>query len=108
MDPVKEFLRTGSVDPIIEFLRSGSLPEDDYMDDDFEDEYEDVDADRADQLGFKPQKEVVYNKLLPYGGRQLDEESNAWFAAIKSNLARAVALRDIRPGFVTWSSRLHK
>jgi hypothetical protein len=68
-------------------------------------------AKRAKQLGFAPQKEVVYNKLLPYGGeggQDLDRESAEWFARIKANLARSVALGDVRPGFVTWVSRLCK
>ncbi len=63
---------------------------------------------RAAQLGFTPQKEVMHNRLLPYAGKEMDRESAAWFARIKGNLARAVALGDVRPGFVTWSSRLNK
>ncbi len=68
-------------------------------------------ARRKEQLGFAPQKEVTYNKLLPYAGPEgqgLDEESNRWFSRIKANLARSVACGDIRPGFVTWVSRLTK
>lgn len=62
---------------------------------------------RAHQLGFVPQKEVIYNKLLPYSSH-IDSESTKWFQDIKANLGRALALREIRPGFVVWVSRLNK
>jgi proteasome activator subunit 4 len=62
---------------------------------------------RAQQLGFIPQKEVIYNKLLPYSS-DIDSESTLWFQDIKANLGRALALREIRPGFVVWISRLNK
>ena len=58
-------------------------------------------------LVFRPQKEIIYNKLLPYSDR-LDDESLAWFKEIKANLAKSLALREIRPGFITWISRLSK
>jgi len=58
--------------------------------------------DREVKLGFKPQKEVKYNALLPYADR-LDKESNDQLARIKANLARAVQLRDII-GASHWSS----
>ncbi|KAJ8924060.1 hypothetical protein NQ315_006837 [Exocentrus adspersus] len=62
---------------------------------------------RFEKLGFKPQKENVYNKLLPYG-EQLDEESNKLFADIKTNLVKAVLAREMRPGCALWTSRLNK
>lgn len=62
---------------------------------------------RSLELGFVPQKEVVYNKLLPYVSN-MDEESTQWFAEIKANLGRSIALRELRPGIVTWTSRLNK
>ena len=43
---------------------------------------------RAVQLGFYPQKEVVYNRLLPYSA-DIDAESTLWFQDIKANLGRA-------------------
>jgi len=62
---------------------------------------------RTMELGFEPQKEIIYNKLLPYVG-DVDAESTAWFAEIKGNLGRSIALGELRPGIVTWSSRLNK
>ena len=38
----------------------------------------------------------------------VDIESTKWFADIKANLGRAIALRELRPGVVTWVSRLNK
>ena len=52
---------------------------------------------REATLGFKPQKEVPYNALLPYAD-SLDDDSNDQLARIKANLARAVQLRDIEIG----------
>ena len=85
---------------------------------------EDLKKERAEQLGYEPQKEIVYNKILPYSGKtsvldflskfkneylgDVDKESTKWFADIKSNLGRAIALRELRPGMVTWISRLNK
>lgn len=57
-------------------------------------------------LGFRPQKELVYNKLLPYAD-ELDAESRKMLAEIKENLGRAVMLREIRPGCAQWTSRLN-
>lgn len=57
-------------------------------------------------LGFRPQKELVYNKLLPYADK-LDVESQVWLAQIKGNLGRAVMLRELKPGCVFWTSRLN-
>ena len=62
---------------------------------------------RAVQLGFYPQKEVVYNRLLPYSA-DIDAESTLWFQDIKANLGRALAVRELRPGLVVWISRLNK
>ena len=62
---------------------------------------------RAAELGFRPQKEHAYNKLLPYAGDKFDAESSAWFAEIKANLTLSLANREIRPGFDTWSGRLN-
>ena len=50
-------------------------------------EIEDNDRDdhkrkREEQLGFRPQKEIIYNKLLPYS-KDIDEDSTKWFKDIK-------------------------
>ena len=76
------------------------------------------------------QKESLYNHYLPYSDR-LDQDSDSWLQEIKTNLGKAVLLRwatltgiiaddsilyqinrmffmsrDLRPGLVTWMSRL--
>ena len=56
-------------------------------------------------LGFIPQKESSYNKLLPYNDA-IDEESNAVLAEIKGNLGRAVQLRDVKVGAGHWVGQL--
>uniref|UniRef100_A0A673FRQ3 Proteasome activator complex subunit 4B-like n=1 Tax=Sinocyclocheilus rhinocerous TaxID=307959 RepID=A0A673FRQ3_9TELE len=56
-------------------------------------------------LGFVPQKENVYNKLLPYAYK-LDRESNDILAQIKGNLGRAVQLRELWPGVLLWTRKL--
>uniref|UniRef100_A0A673KSV0 Proteasome activator complex subunit 4A n=1 Tax=Sinocyclocheilus rhinocerous TaxID=307959 RepID=A0A673KSV0_9TELE len=56
-------------------------------------------------LGFVPQKNIVYNELLPYKDK-LDEESNEFLAQIKGNLGRAVQLREIWPGVLFWTRKL--
>ena len=60
---------------------------------------------RIEVLGFKPQQETVYNKLLPYSS-QLDDESNQFLGEVKGNLSRAVQLRELRPGVWHWTTRL--
>lgn len=50
------------------------------------------------------QKELIYNKLLPYADG-IDEESKAFLEEIKLNLSKAVLLRELRPGTVTWTGR---
>ena len=62
---------------------------------------------RAAALGFYPQKEVIYNSILPYADK-LDEESTDMWNEIKLNLGRAIALRELRPGYVMWTGRLTK
>lgn len=70
-----------------------------------DDEEKSSDFLREEQLGFRPQKELIFNKLLPYSNR-IDEESQIYLSEIKSNLSRAVLLRELRPGCVAWSGRL--
>uniref|UniRef100_A0A8C1Y880 Proteasome activator subunit 4b n=1 Tax=Cyprinus carpio TaxID=7962 RepID=A0A8C1Y880_CYPCA len=60
---------------------------------------------QAEILGFVPQKEIVYNKLLPYADK-LDRESNDILAQIKGNLGRAVQLRELWPGVLLWTRKL--
>uniref|UniRef100_A0A8C3LK93 Proteasome activator subunit 4 n=1 Tax=Chrysolophus pictus TaxID=9089 RepID=A0A8C3LK93_CHRPC len=52
-----------------------------------------------------PQKEIVYNKLLPYGER-LEAEAARFLAQIKGNLARAVQLQELWPGGLFWTRKL--
>ncbi|KAG8223216.1 hypothetical protein J437_LFUL003567 [Ladona fulva] len=58
-------------------------------------------------LGFKPQKTLIYNKLLPYAD-ELDVESNCMLAEIKANLGKCVMLREIQPGCGIWCTQLAK
>lgn len=64
-------------------------------------------SERFKILGFKPQNEKIYNKLLPYA-QQLDEESIKLYSNIKTNLIKSIAAREMRPGIVLWTSRLNK
>ncbi|OXB74298.1 UNVERIFIED_CONTAM: hypothetical protein H355_006827 [Colinus virginianus] len=52
-----------------------------------------------------PQKEIVYNKLLPYSER-LEDEAARFLAQIKGNLARAVQLQELWPGGLFWTRKL--
>ncbi|CAH2045535.1 unnamed protein product, partial [Iphiclides podalirius] len=62
---------------------------------------------RIKALGFKPQKEMLTNHLLPYAS-ELDEESTKFLEQVKTNLAKAVMLREMKPSCGVWSSRLLK
>ncbi|CAG4953561.1 unnamed protein product [Parnassius apollo] len=62
---------------------------------------------RINALGFKPQKEMLTNHLLPYSS-ELDEESTKFLEQVKTNLAKAVMLREMKPSCGVWSSRLMK
>ncbi|KAM7381432.1 hypothetical protein PAMA_012322 [Pampus argenteus] len=64
-----------------------------------------VDGDMAVPSVFTPQKEIVYNALLPYSDR-LDREATELLAEIKANLSRAVLLRELWPGVAFWSRKL--
>uniref|UniRef100_A0AAR2INB5 Proteasome activator Blm10 mid region domain-containing protein n=1 Tax=Pygocentrus nattereri TaxID=42514 RepID=A0AAR2INB5_PYGNA len=59
----------------------------------------------SDTLGFVSQKEIIYNRLLPYESK-LDAESNEILAQIKGNIGRAVQLREIWPGVLFWTRKL--
>ncbi|TKS89783.1 Proteasome activator complex subunit 4B [Collichthys lucidus] len=56
-------------------------------------------------VGFTPQKEIVYNGLLPYSHR-LDREATELLAEIKANLSRAVLVKELWPGVAFWSRKL--
>ncbi|KAM4771368.1 proteasome activator complex subunit 4 [Rhinophrynus dorsalis] len=60
---------------------------------------------RTERLGFTPQKEIVYNLLLPYADR-IDRESTELLAQIKGSLGRAVHLRELWPGVLFWTRKL--
>lgn len=62
---------------------------------------------QIETLGFIPQKDIVYNKLLPYADK-LDDESNEILAKIKANLGRSVQLRELWPGAMFWTRKLAK
>uniref|UniRef100_A0A3B4AX17 Proteasome activator Blm10 mid region domain-containing protein n=1 Tax=Periophthalmus magnuspinnatus TaxID=409849 RepID=A0A3B4AX17_9GOBI len=64
-----------------------------------------TDDTEAQKEGFVPQKEIVYNALLPYTDR-LDPEADALLAEIKANLSRAVLLRELWPGTAFWCRKL--
>lgn len=61
--------------------------------------------DQVETSGFVPQKDIVYNKLLPYA-EKLDDESNDILSKIKGNLGRAVQLRELWPGVLFWTRKL--
>lgn len=65
-------------------------------DDAMEDWRESYRNERYRRLGFHPQKEVYANHYLPYA-EHLDDESQLMLADIKNNLARSVALRELKP-----------
>ena len=92
------------------------MDEDDIVDDtpfggegseELEEEFNRRRDERAAILGFYPQKEIIYNSILPYAD-QLDEESAKLWNEIKTNLGRAIALHELRPGYVMWTGRLTK
>ena len=55
------------------------------------------------KLGFRPQKTIVYNQLLPYAD-QLLTEAGETLAEIKANLGCAILKRELRPGECSVSS----
>lgn len=75
------------------------------QDDDFEEQA--LTLERIKALGYKPQKELLINLLLPYAS-EFDEESAKFLEEVKTNLAKAVMLREMKPSCGVWSSRLMK
>nr|XP_054604918.1 proteasome activator complex subunit 4B-like [Nothobranchius furzeri] len=59
----------------------------------------------GDEAWFVPQKEIVYNSLLPYCNH-LDQEAMGLLEGIKANLSRAVLVRELFPGVAFWSRKL--
>ena len=57
----------------------------DGLDDSSEASVEDRASARAKELGYRPQKEVIYNKLLPYSDK-LDAESAVVWRSVKGEL----------------------
>ncbi|XP_075223188.1 proteasome activator complex subunit 4A-like isoform X2 [Lycorma delicatula] len=62
---------------------------------------------RFEKLGFKPQKEDVYNKLLPYSER-LDDDSVNMLKEVKGHLGKLIILREMRPGCGMWVVKLQR
>ncbi|GFT37520.1 proteasome activator complex subunit 4 [Nephila pilipes] len=61
---------------------------------------------RAENLGFFPQKESIYNNLLPYADK-LNGESQKYLAEIKTNLGKAILCQELRD-ISSWSNHLAK
>uniref|UniRef100_A0A8C6PNM7 Proteasome activator Blm10 middle HEAT repeats region domain-containing protein n=1 Tax=Nothobranchius furzeri TaxID=105023 RepID=A0A8C6PNM7_NOTFU len=59
----------------------------------------------GDEAWFVPQKEIVYNSLLPYCNH-LDQEAMGLLEGIKANLSRAVLVRELFPGVAFRSRKL--
>lgn len=72
---------------------------------DYEESNSEYTNSRIAKLGFKPQKEAQFNKLLPYS-ETLDEDSQELLQAIKINLARGVLLKEVEPACSIWAHRL--
>ena len=53
------------------------------------------------------QKEIAYNRLLPYS-EHLDHEARVVLEEIKYNIGRAIVLRELRPGALHWCNRLFR
>ncbi|CAG0916740.1 unnamed protein product [Notodromas monacha] len=86
------------------FLKSMGSTSDD--DDEISGDAENL-SERASALGFRPQHERRINDHLPYA-EKLDAESNELLILLKANLSKAILLREIRPGFVSFCSRLQR
>lgn len=65
---------------------------------------EDIVESSNHKLGFKPQKEIVFNSLLPFS-EGLDDDSQEMLKDIKGNLGKSVLLKD-QVGCFTWAIRL--
>ncbi|XP_054263116.1 proteasome activator complex subunit 4-like [Macrosteles quadrilineatus] len=74
---------------------------------DLEETNEEYNLARTRILGFRPQKENSFNKLLPYA-EDLDHESQEMLTDIKCQLAKSVLLKELKPGCTVWCLRLQK
>ncbi|XP_046740797.1 proteasome activator complex subunit 4-like [Diprion similis] len=79
--------------------------DEDMTDNDFEDELT-IDS-SGGSLRFQSQREIFYNKLLPYAN-VIDAEAQTLFEEIKANLGRAILLRELDVGCSIWTARLYK
>ena len=61
----------------------------------------------TDETDIIYQKELVYNKLLPYANL-LHEESNNRLSVIKGFLGRSIQLQDFEVGTVHWVAQLSR
>lgn len=52
------------------------------------------------------QKRLIYNRLLPYSD-QIDDEAAKLLAEIKTNIARSVMLREVKPATASWTGHLN-
>lgn len=64
-------------------------------------------GDSENKLGYRPQKELIYNQLLPYS-ENLYKESQLYLAEIKANLGNAILLRELIPEAIHWTDQLAK
>lgn len=53
------------------------------------------------------QKPNVYNKFLPFYDT-IEQQSVSALKEIRENLSRIIQLRELRPGFPLWSSKLQQ
>ena len=90
---------------IDETLSSSDSTIDSFNDLKISDNNRDFRTERVNKLGFEPQKEIVYNRYLPYS-QELDEESVHYLSQIKANIGRTLLLND-KHGF-QWISDLSK
>ena len=72
---------------------------------DIGDEVDDFKSERTKQLGFVPQKEIVYNHYLPYKDDLVIEPLD-YLAKIKANISRTILLND--PHGFMWVHDLSK
>lgn len=76
------------------------------MDDKNDELYNSYAEKRIAKLGFRPQKELFCNNYLPYAD-QIDDESQKLLVSIKDNLAKAVAMREMKPAIGSQVKKLH-
>ena len=61
---------------------------------------------RQQQLGFKPQKEIYYNKHLPISQNVVDDESAKMLKIIKEGLGKSISCSEISPGVGIYGTKL--